>query len=95
MENIRRKVPGVRTNTHPADPESPTTSYGLTNLHAQIDRMSAQQDELSAHIQDMDEGYVTVLGGLSNLQRSYEQRDDVMRQIMEYTMQMNDNGPLQ
>ncbi len=76
----------MKANTHRAASEGPPVSNGLKTIHAQIERMAVQQNELFAHIQDMDENYVAVSGGLDDLRRAFVQRDNAIEQILRYTI---------
>ena len=64
----------------------------MQNLQAQIEAMARQQDELSAHIVNMQTEYVSVLDNMLNLQRDFAQQDGTIQQLVQYAMQMQNGG---
>ncbi len=95
LENIRRKTPGTKKNSQPAGPDDLAVANAIQILQAQVTHMAQQQDELCAHIQNMEHGYVAVLDGIVRLQRDFSEQDDTMRQLMQYVMQMGNGGGAQ
>ncbi|OBZ69122.1 Transcription factor prr1 [Grifola frondosa] len=78
LENIKRKVPAARKpsgNTRGGNSPSPSSSASIEALQSQIDRMTRDQDEMAAHIRNLETNYQNVLGEMVNFQRNMAQQD--------------------
>ncbi|KAJ3559804.1 hypothetical protein NM688_g113 [Phlebia brevispora] len=92
LEHIKRKVPGSRKANRSISPRSPAVPAVLETLQAQIVQMAQQQEDLTAHIQTMENEYVTVLDGMIGLQRNFAEQDGTMRRLLQYALQMQNAG---
>ncbi|KAH9952032.1 HSF-type DNA-binding-domain-containing protein [Amylocystis lapponica] len=94
LENIKRKVPAARKSGGARGGQSPSPSTGVATveaLQAQIDRMSRDQDEMLAHIRNLESNYQNVLGEMVNFQRNMAQQDGLMQNLIQYFLQL-ENG---
>ncbi|KAJ3559806.1 hypothetical protein NM688_g111 [Phlebia brevispora] len=87
LENIKRKVPGSRRDSQPMSPVLPANREALVDLQARIQRMAQQQGEMTMQIQNMETEYVSVLDEMINLQRSLQQQDGTMRELVQFALQ--------
>ena len=94
LENIKRKVPAARKSTGGRG-QSPSPSSGVATvdaLQSQIDRMSRDQDEMAAHIRNLENNYQNVLGEMVNFQRNMAQQDGLMQNLIQYFLQLENGG---
>ncbi|KAH8099669.1 HSF-type DNA-binding-domain-containing protein [Cristinia sonorae] len=104
LENIKRKVPAARKSTGGAAAaaaaaasranESPTP--GVPNatielMQQQMDRMARTQEEMAAHIRNLEGNYQNVLSEMVNFQRNMAQQDGLMQNLIQYFLQI-ENG---
>ncbi|KII88312.1 hypothetical protein PLICRDRAFT_29883 [Plicaturopsis crispa FD-325 SS-3] len=104
LENIKRKVP---TQRKPVASSNPTTSHHHSHSHnstssspgpsnalqAQVDRLTAAQDEMSSHIRNLERNYQDVLVEMVQFQRNMAQQDGLMQNLIQYFLQV-ENGKL-
>ncbi|KAK0444188.1 HSF-type DNA-binding-domain-containing protein [Desarmillaria tabescens] len=100
LENIKRKVPTSRkslpapqpTSSRPlpsslASPSASQTDY----LQAQIERLTQAQEEMSAHVRNLERNYHDVLVEMVGFQRNMAQQDGLMQNLIQYFLQV-ENG---
>ncbi|KAA1479491.1 hypothetical protein DENSPDRAFT_862045 [Dentipellis sp. KUC8613] len=97
LENIKRKVPAARKSL-PArgangGSPSPSTSGTIDALQAQIERLCQTQDDMAAHIRNLENNYQNVLTEMVNFQRNMAQQDGLMQNLISYFLQM-ENGKM-
>ncbi|KAF8470424.1 HSF-type DNA-binding-domain-containing protein [Russula ochroleuca] len=94
LENIKRKVPAARKSLPTRGPhgESPSpSSVTIEALQAQVERLVQTQDDMSAHIRNLESNYQNVLTEMVNFQRNMAQQDGLMQNLISYFLQM-ENG---
>ncbi|KAF8919541.1 HSF-type DNA-binding-domain-containing protein, partial [Mucidula mucida] len=86
LENIKRKVPAARkTHTTPPPMSSrPLSTPTTSSLHSEIDRLTQAQDELSAHVRNLERNYHDVLVEMVGFQRNMAQQDGLMQGLIQY-----------
>lgn len=98
LENIKRKVPAARKSTsssHVRNGNSPSPSSSTMDaLQNQIDRMTRAQDEMTAHIRNLEVNYQNVLNEMVNFQRNMAQQDGLMQNLIQYFLQLENGGPV-
>ncbi|KAI0027777.1 HSF-type DNA-binding-domain-containing protein, partial [Vararia minispora EC-137] len=82
LENIKRKVPAAR--------KSGGGSGGL--LQAQVDRLTAQQDEMAARMRALEANHQQVVGQLVQFQQDMAKQDGITRLLIQFYMQGNNNA---
>ena len=97
LENIKRKVPAARKSaTSSSLPNrsspSPPSSSTVDALQAQLERMARQQDEMTAHIRNLENNYQNVLNEMVNFQRNMAQQDGLMQNLIQYFLQLENGG---
>ncbi|EPQ57751.1 hypothetical protein GLOTRDRAFT_119791 [Gloeophyllum trabeum ATCC 11539] len=103
LENIKRKVPAQRKSTnstgrlsdHNVSPApnsagcgAPECGRAMESLQLQIDRLVRQQDEMVAHVRNLEGNYQNVLGEMVNFQRTMAQQDGLMQNLIQYFLQL-------
>ena len=58
----------------------------------QLTRMARQQDEMTAHIQGLENEYEAVLNEMIAFQRNLTQQDGLMRNLVQYCIQFENGG---
>ena len=97
LENIKRKVPAARKSStrggNSPQPGPPQTEYVRTieNLQSQVDRLTRTQDEMAAHIRNLESNYQNVLNEMVYFQRNMAQQDGLMQNLIQYFLQL-ENG---
>ncbi|KAF7796979.1 hypothetical protein EIP86_008168 [Pleurotus ostreatoroseus] len=91
LENIKRKVPAARKNARAGNSPSPQTST-VEALQSQLERMARQQDEMTAHIRNLENNYQNVLNEMVNFQRNMAQQDGLMQNLIQYFLQLENGG---
>lgn len=98
LENIKRKVPAARKtrespplSARPLRPPSPSSA----TLYAEVERLTQAQDELSAHIRNLERNYHDVLVEMVGFQRNMAQQDGLMQSLIQYFLQLESSGNLQ
>ena len=93
LENIKRKVPGNRKASRSGTSPTPS-SAPLEALKIQLERMARQQDEMTAHIRNLEADYENVLGEMVTFQRNLSQQDGLMQNLVQYFLQLENGGML-
>ncbi|KAI0085878.1 winged helix DNA-binding domain-containing protein [Irpex rosettiformis] len=91
LENIKRKVPAARKSTshHGGRNSSPSPSSSTVEaLQNQIERMARAQDEMTAHIRNLEVNYQNVLNEMVCFQRNMAQQDGLMQNLISYFLQL-------
>ena len=83
-------MPAARKNARAGNSPSPQTST-VEALQSQLDRMARQQDEMTAHIRNLENNYQNVLNEMVNFQRNMAQQDGLMQNLIQYFLQL-ENG---
>ncbi|KAK0495623.1 HSF-type DNA-binding-domain-containing protein [Armillaria luteobubalina] len=100
LENIKRKVPTSRkslpapqpTSSRPLPPSLASPSASQTDyLQAQIERLTQAQEEMSAHVRNLERNYHDVLVEMVGFQRNMAQQDGLMQNLIQYFLQV-ENG---
>ncbi|KAI0784340.1 HSF-type DNA-binding-domain-containing protein [Abortiporus biennis] len=105
LENIKRKVPAGRKSTGGAATASTSNTRGgsggspspaapnasVDALQNQLERMNKMQEEMSAHIRNLESNYQNVLTEMVNFQRNMAQQDGLMQNLIQYFLQL-ENG---
>ncbi|KAI0344926.1 hypothetical protein BDW22DRAFT_1325847 [Trametopsis cervina] len=104
LENIKRKVPAARKSTSSSHggsgvnggrPASPSPSGStIEAMQNTIERMARAQDELTAHVRNLEVNYQNVLNEMVCFQRNMAQQDGLMQNLISYFLQL-ENGGLQ
>ena len=55
-------------------------------MRAQLERMSRQQDEMTAHIKGLEGDYEVVLAEVLSFQRNMAQQDELMQNVLQYVL---------
>lgn len=87
LENIKRKVPAQRKSTHnnrSLSTTPPGTSTSVDGLQHQVDRLTQSQDDMSAHLRNLERSYQDVLVEMVNFQRNMAQQDNLMQNLIQY-----------
>ncbi|KAJ7591602.1 HSF-type DNA-binding-domain-containing protein [Mycena floridula] len=104
LENIKRKVPASRksatsSSTTPASSSSSSTlppnvasSYQLSDLQAQVDRLNQSQEQIRAHVDNLERNYHDVLVEMVSFQRNMAQQDGLLQNLVQYFLKMENNG---
>jgi osomolarity two-component system response regulator SKN7 len=100
LENIKRKVPTQRKSlpnqrsaspsSYPSHAHSPPASQ-LEALQHQVDRLTQSQEEMTAHVRNLERNYQDVLVEMVNFQRNMAQQDNLMQNLIQYFLQV-ENG---
>ncbi|THH12549.1 hypothetical protein EW146_g7592 [Bondarzewia mesenterica] len=99
LENIKRKVPAARKSlpsrggANGGSPSPSTTAGTVEALQAQVERLVQSQDDMAAHIRNLENNYQNVLTEMVNFQRNMAQQDGLMQNLISYFLQM-ENGKL-
>lgn len=94
LENIKRKVPAARKSAaHTSSPSPPSASVDA--LQARLEQMSRDQEELVAHVRNLESNYQSVLNEMVNFQRNMAQQDGLMQNLIQYFLQLENGGGLQ
>ncbi|KAH9832842.1 HSF-type DNA-binding-domain-containing protein [Rhodofomes roseus] len=92
LENIKRKVPAARKSAaHTNSPTPPSAS--VEALQARLDQMARDQEELVAHVRNLESNYQSVLTEMVNFQRNMAQQDGLMQNLIQYFLQL-ENGKI-
>lgn len=94
LENIKRKVPAQRKSTHnnrSLSTTPPGTSTSVDGLQHQVDRLTQSQDDMSAHLRNLERSYQDVLVEMVNFQRNMAQQDNLMQNLIQYFLN-SENG---
>lgn len=95
LENIKRKVPAARkTHTTPPPLSSRPLGSPLTTpstLLTEIERLNQTQDELSAHVRNLERNYHDVLVEMVGFQRNMAQQDGLMQGLIQYFLQLENS----
>ncbi|KIY68001.1 winged helix DNA-binding domain-containing protein [Cylindrobasidium torrendii FP15055 ss-10] len=92
LENIKRKVPAARKQTTPPIERPPgATSAAAATLHNEVERLTQAQDELSAHIRNLERNYHDVLVEMVGFQRNMAQQDSLMQNLIQYFLQVENS----
>lgn len=88
LENIKRKVPAARKSStrNPASPSPPSAT--VEALQVQVERLSRDQEELIAHVRNLESNYQNVLNEMVNFQRNMAQQDGLMQNLIQYFLQL-------
>ncbi len=54
--------------------------------------MTRQQDEMTAHIRNLEADYENVLGEMVTFQRNLSQQDGLMQNLVQYFLQLENGG---
>ena len=54
--------------------------------------MARAQDEMTAHIRNLENNYQSVLGEMVNFQRNMAQQDGLMQNLIQYFLQVENGG---
>ena len=99
LENIKRKVPAARKSTggpgsggRGANSPTPPSGASVEQLHAQIERMARDQEDMAAHIRSLETNYQNVLSEMVNFQRNMAQQDGLMQNLIQYFLQLENGG---
>lgn len=57
--------------------------------------MSRDQEELVAHVRNLESNYQSVLNEMVNFQRNMAQQDGLMQNLIQYFLQLENGGGLQ
>ncbi|KZT02387.1 uncharacterized protein LAESUDRAFT_415034 [Laetiporus sulphureus 93-53] len=92
LENIKRKVPAARKSNarNPSSPSPPNAT--VEALQAQLERLTRDQEELVAHVRNLETNYQNVLGEMVNFQRNMAQQDGLMQNLIQYFLQLENGG---
>lgn len=60
-------------------------------MQQQMDRMARTQEEMAAHIGNLEGNYQNVLNEMVNFQRNMAQQDGLMQNLIQYFLQI-ENG---
>lgn len=95
LENIKRKVPAARKSAvrNPSSP-SPSSSGTLEAMQARLEAMARDQEELVAHVRNLESNYQSVLGEMVNFQRNMAQQDGLMQNLIQYFLQLENGAEL-
>lgn len=94
LENIKRKVPAARKSAaHTSSPSPPSAS--MEALQARLDQMTRDQEELVAHVRNLESNYQSVLNEMVNFQRNMAQQDGLMQNLIQYFLQLENGGGFQ
>ncbi|EPS93836.1 hypothetical protein FOMPIDRAFT_59924 [Fomitopsis schrenkii] len=92
LENIKRKVPAARKSAaHTSSPSPPSAS--VEALQARLEQMARDQEELVAHVRNLESNYQSVLNEMVNFQRNMAQQDGLMQNLIQYFLQL-ENGKI-
>ena len=61
-------------------------------MQGQVERMARQQEELTAHIQTLENDYERVASEMMNFQRNLSQQDEVMQNLIQYFVRLENGG---
>ena len=61
-------------------------------LQARLDQMSRDQEELVAHVRNLESNYQSVLSEMVNFQRNMAQQDGLMQNLIQYFLQLENGG---
>lgn len=56
--------------------------------------MARDQEELVAHVRNLESNYQNVLGEMVNFQRNMAQQDGLMQNLIQYFLQLENGGGL-
>jgi osomolarity two-component system, response regulator SKN7 len=70
---------------------SPSSSYQVEALQTQVERLTQSQEEMSAHIRNLERNYHDVLVEMVGFQRNMAQQDGLMQNLIQYLLQ-SENG---
>ncbi|KAJ3490929.1 hypothetical protein NLI96_g1094 [Meripilus lineatus] len=86
LENIKRKVPAVRKSSRRGD-SPPYHSATVEALQIEVNRMERAQEDMAAHIRNLENNYQNVLNEMVNFQRNMAQQDGLMQNLIQYFLQ--------
>ena len=102
LENIKRKVPAARKSLlgarsaavgggGPGGGSPSPASTTLDALQGQVAALLQTQDDMAAHIRNLENNYQNVLAEMVNFQRNMAQQDGLMQNLIGYFLQL-ENG---
>ena len=103
LENIKRKVPAARKSLlgarsaaaggggGPGAGSPSPASTTLDALQGQVAALLQTQDDMAAHIRNLENNYQNVLAEMVNFQRNMAQQDGLMQNLIGYFLQL-ENG---
>ncbi|CEH17686.1 hypothetical response regulator receiver protein [Ceraceosorus bombacis] len=94
LENVKRKLPSGKKAARDNSPSMPGAAdaadkgaedYG--QLKDQVAALTATQDQMTSHMNNLTKQYQGVIGEMLTFQRNMLQQDQLMQQLIQYLMQ--------
>lgn len=78
-------MPAARKSSGRAgnSPSPGASSTSVDALQGQLERLARQQDEMTAHIRNLESNYQNVLNEMVNFQRNMAQQDGLMQNLIQ------------
>ena len=92
MPAARKSTGGPGSGGRGANSPTPPSGASVEQLHAQIERMARDQEDMAAHIRSLETNYQNVLSEMVNFQRNMAQQDGLMQNLIQYFLQLENGG---